>query len=124
MAPEADRWLDRVQVVRGEDRIGEGVEFEDGALVIRWRNGEGMRSYDHWEGLYGDAVARGADVRGYMLWSLMDNFEWAVGFAKRFGIVHVDYQTQKRTIKDSGFWYRDTIKAHGANLEERFVDFA
>jgi beta-glucosidase len=70
------------------------------------------------------AIQRGADVRGYMQWSMMDNFEWAVGFAKRFGIVHVDYETQKRTIKDSGYWYRDTIKCNGTNLVERIVDFA
>jgi beta-glucosidase len=70
------------------------------------------------------AINRGADVQGYMQWSMMDNFEWAVGYAKRFGIVHVDYETQIRTIKDSGFWYRDTIKALGSNLVEKFVDFA
>jgi beta-glucosidase len=70
------------------------------------------------------AIGRGANIGGYMQWSMMDNFEWAVGFAKRFGIVHVDYETQKRTIKDSGFWYRDTIATRGRNLKERFVDFA
>ncbi|WP_165984342.1 GH1 family beta-glucosidase [Streptomyces sp. YIM 98790] len=59
------------------------------------------------------AAARqaGADVRGYFAWSLMDNFEWAYGYAKRFGIVRVDYDTQRRTVKDSGHWYRDTIRA-------------
>lgn len=57
------------------------------------------------------AVDEGADLRGYFVWSLIDNFEWAVGFTKRFGIVHVDHQTQKRTIKKSGYWYRDMIKA-------------
>ena len=51
------------------------------------------------------AIAAGADVRGYYLWSLLDNFEWAYGYSKRFGIVHVDYATQIRTIKDSGRWY-------------------
>jgi beta-glucosidase len=57
------------------------------------------------------AAARtaGADVRGYFAWSLMDNFEWAYGYQKRFGIVRVDYATQRRTVKDSGLWYRDTI---------------
>ena len=70
------------------------------------------------------AIDRGADVRGYMQWSMMDNFEWAVGYAKRFGIVHVNYETQKRTIKDSGIWYRNTIKSLGANLVTKFVDFA
>jgi beta-glucosidase len=55
------------------------------------------------------ARAAGADVRGYFAWSLMDNFEWAEGYAKRFGIVRVDYDTQVRTPKQSGLWYRDTI---------------
>ncbi|GAA2539685.1 GH1 family beta-glucosidase [Winogradskya consettensis] len=57
------------------------------------------------------AAARdqGADIRGYFAWSLMDNFEWAEGYAKRFGIVHVDYQTQKRTPKQSALWFRDNI---------------
>lgn len=61
-----------------------------------------------------DAVADGADVRGYFLWSLLDNFEWAWGFDKRFGIVHVDYETQVRTIKDSGLEYAGIIAAHDA----------
>jgi beta-glucosidase len=52
-----------------------------------------------------DAIADGAPVRGYYLWSLLDNFEWSYGYSKRFGIVHVDYATQQRTIKDSGRWY-------------------
>ncbi|MFF5294526.1 GH1 family beta-glucosidase [Paractinoplanes globisporus] len=56
-----------------------------------------------------DARLQGADVRGYFAWSLMDNFEWAEGYAKRFGIVHVDYETQARTPKQSALWYRDTI---------------
>jgi beta-glucosidase len=56
-----------------------------------------------------DARAQGADVQGYFAWSLMDNFEWAEGYAKRFGIVHVDYETQTRTPKQSALWFRDTI---------------
>ncbi|GAB3432658.1 GH1 family beta-glucosidase [Actinophytocola sediminis] len=56
------------------------------------------------------ARQRGADVRGYFAWSLMDNFEWSYGYAKRFGLVHVDYQTQVRTPKQSALWYRDTIR--------------
>ena len=53
-----------------------------------------------------DAIARGADVRSYHAWSLFDNFEWASGYRPRFGLVHVDYATQKRTLKSSGEWYR------------------
>jgi beta-glucosidase len=56
------------------------------------------------------AVADGADVRGYFVWSLMDNFEWAYGYEKRFGLVHVDYVTQERTIKSSGRWYARLIR--------------
>ncbi|HKR65255.1 MAG TPA: GH1 family beta-glucosidase [Thermoanaerobaculia bacterium] len=57
-----------------------------------------------------DAIDEGADVRGYFAWSLLDNYEWSFGFSKRFGIVHVDYETQKRTIKRSGRFYADVIK--------------
>ena len=58
-----------------------------------------------------DAVEQGADVRGYFYWSLMDNFEWAWGYAKRFGIVRVDYETQQRTVKQSGHDYARIIAA-------------
>ena len=57
------------------------------------------------------AMEQGVDVRGYFMWSLLDNFEWDSGYVKRFGIVHVDYATQKRTLKDSAHWYRNLIKA-------------
>ncbi len=56
-----------------------------------------------------DAVDEGVPVRGYFYWSLMDNFEWAWGYAKRFGLVRVDYDTQQRTVKDSGRAYADVI---------------
>jgi beta-glucosidase len=59
------------------------------------------------------AIEAGADVRGYFVWSLLDNFEWAEGYSKRFGIVHVDYQTLARTPKDSARWYRDAIARNG-----------
>ncbi len=58
----------------------------------------------------------GTPVEGYFLWSLMDNYEWSRGYSERFGIVHVDYKTQVRTIKDSGYWYRDVIAGNGVHL--------
>ena len=57
----------------------------------------------------GQALAAGVPMAGYMVWSLMDNFEWSSGYAKRFGIVHVDYDTLERTPKDSARWYRDLV---------------
>ena len=59
-----------------------------------------------------ESIDAGADVTGYFAWSLMDNFEWAFGYDKRFGIVHVDYDSQVRTIKDSGHEYARIIAAH------------
>jgi beta-glucosidase len=58
----------------------------------------------------GDALRQGVPMAGYMVWSLMDNFEWASGYAKRFGIVYTDYATLKRTPKDSALWYRDFLR--------------
>jgi beta-glucosidase len=58
------------------------------------------------------AVAAGAPVKGYFLWSLLDNFEWGKGYSQRFGIVHVDFTSQRRIVKDSGRWYSRTIKAN------------
>ena len=61
----------------------------------------------------GRAIADGVPVHGYFHWSLLDNFEWAEGFKHRFGLVHVDYETGKRTPKDSAAWYRDLIASKG-----------
>jgi beta-glucosidase len=62
------------------------------------------------------AIAAGVDVRGYFAWSLLDNLEWAYGFSKRFGIVHVDFATQRRTVKASGRFYSQVARANGATL--------
>ena len=62
------------------------------------------------------AVAEDIPVLGYMYWSLMDNFEWAEGYAPRFGLIHVDYQTQKRTLKQSAYHYRKIIETNGSLL--------
>ncbi|MGN6606414.1 MAG: glycoside hydrolase family 1 protein [Jatrophihabitans sp.] len=60
-----------------------------------------------------DAISAGVDISAYFVWSLMDNFEWALGYSKRFGVVRVDYDTQRRTPKDSALFYRDVIAANG-----------
>jgi beta-glucosidase len=62
------------------------------------------------------AMKQGVPMAGYMVWSLMDNFEWSSGYAKRFGIVYVDYATQKRTLKESAHWYRGFLKRWHASL--------
>jgi len=61
------------------------------------------------------AMQDGVDVRGYMVWSLLDNFEWGHGFTKRFGLIRVDYETQQRTVKDSGEWYSEVIRKNEIN---------
>jgi len=62
-----------------------------------------------------EAIARGVPLRGYFLWSLLDNFEWAQGYSQRFGIIYVDYPTQRRTPKASAQWYADVIRSTSAS---------
>ena len=64
------------------------------------------------------ALEQGIDLRGYFAWSLLDNFEWNHGYSKRFGIVHVDYETQRRTLKSSARFYAEVIRTRGAALDE------
>jgi beta-glucosidase len=90
-----------------------GAAFEDPPLNGGgWVDDEPRTNYlsGHMEAVRG-AIADGVDVRRYCLWSLLDNFEWEHGYAMRFGIVHVDYDSQRRVPKRSGLWYRDYI--HG-----------
>ena len=63
-------------------------------------------------------MAQGVDVRGYFVWSLMDNFEWASGYEKRFGIVHVDYANLRRTLKQSALWYQSMLKGEARGLHQ------
>jgi beta-glucosidase len=63
----------------------------------------------HLEALRG-AIAAGVPVKGYFAWSLLDNFEWAEGYLRRFGLIHIDYDTQQRRLKDSGKWYRSFLR--------------
>jgi beta-glucosidase len=99
-----------------------GCSYDDGpgadGGVRDQRRVDYLRGYI---GQVGRALAEGADVRGYYLWSLMDNFEWALGFSQRFGIVHVDFDTLKRTVKDSGHYYRDLVAAGEMEYDEALV---
>jgi beta-glucosidase len=69
-------------------------------------------------GALSEAIWQGVDVRGYMAWSLMDNLEWSLGYAKRFGIVHVNFETQERTPKDSALLYAQIVASNGACLND------
>jgi beta-glucosidase len=71
---------------------------------------EGIESFANGRALMTEAVELGVDVRGYFYWSLMDNFEWAEGYHPRFGLVHVDFNTQQRILKDSGLWFKEFLK--------------
>jgi len=61
-----------------------------------------------------EAASAGADIRGYFVWSLLDNFEWDQGYSVRFGLTYIDYPTQTRVPKASFEWYRNLIKAAGS----------
>jgi len=93
-----------------------GAAFDDPApvedRVADPRRGAYLRS--HIAAVH-EAMQQGADVRGYFAWSLFDNFEWSYGYARTFGLVHVDRATQRRTPKDSARLYREIIAARGGN---------
>jgi beta-glucosidase len=91
-----------------------GAAYDDGIVSLNGGNGrvpdpQRQRYLQQHLAVLDAAVKVGINVKGYFIWSLIDNFEWAYGYDKRFGLVHVNHQTQKRTIKDSGYWYRDFI---------------
>ncbi len=83
--------------------------------TVRWPTRSGSATSTGTCGRSPRPSTAGVDVRGYFVWSLLDNFEWAAGYAKRFGLVHVDYETQQRLPKASFGWYRDLIAARSAH---------
>jgi beta-glucosidase len=91
-----------------------GYAAEDQLLAGRVADPERIQYYREYLAQVLRAKKEGVNVTGYFVWSLLDNFEWAEGFRPRFGLVHVDYLTQKRTIKDSGYWYRDFVRGKAA----------
>lgn len=98
---------------------------ENGAPVVEWPTSDGcvhdpmridyIRSY---LGGVERGIAEGLPFKGYFVWSLMDNFEWAAGYSKRFGLTYVDYASQQRIVKDSGHWYARLAATNGATLHE------
>jgi beta-glucosidase len=86
-----------------DDRVTESGEVHD----------EARRAYldGHFRAAH-RALSEGVDLRGYFVWTLLDNFEWAHGYSKRFGLVHVDFATQRRTVKDSGRWFAGVTRAN------------
>ncbi|WP_395702267.1 GH1 family beta-glucosidase [Aquabacterium sp.] len=86
-----------------------GAAFADAPVDGRVHDAERTEYIRSHIAAVADAMDLGVPMAGYMVWSLMDNFEWSSGYAKRFGIVHVDYATQRRTPKDSARWYREFL---------------
>jgi beta-glucosidase len=85
-----------------------GCSYSDGPVPEDPSKVPDQRRVEYYRGHLAElahAIADGADVRGYHAWSLLDNYEWAEGYSQRFGLVYVDFRDQKRTIKDSGYWY-------------------
>ena len=120
VTPEALSWAPRFL----QERYGLPILItENGMSGLDWRALDGgvhdpqrIDFLSRYLRALGRTIDAGVDVRGYFHWSLTDNFEWAEGYQHRFGLVHVDFQTQERTIKDSGYWYRDVIATNGADL--------
>ncbi len=95
-----------VMITENGAGFGDGDEVRDGDIIRDPHRADYIRRH-------AEATLRarddGADIRGYMVWSLFDNFEWIQGYTRRFGMVHVDFETQERTPKESFCAYRDLI---------------
>jgi beta-glucosidase len=118
---EPDTLRDLLERIAGDYPGTPLLVTENGAAYSAGPDAEGSRVADDERIRYLDghlraahaAITAGVDLRGYFVWSLMDNYEWAQGYGKRFGIVHVDYRTQRRLPKDSALWYRDVVRRNG-----------
>lgn len=118
--PESLRWGPRFHYERYKSPI---VITENGMACVDWEDLSGRvrdpQRIDFTRRYLlqlAKAIQDGVDIRGYFHWSIMDNFEWAEGYKERFGLVHVDFKTQKRTPKDSAYWYREVIRSNGMSL--------
>jgi beta-glucosidase len=88
-----------------------GAAYQDNVVEGGVRDEERRAYIESHVRAVADAVDQGVDIRGYFVWSLLDNFEWAAGYSKRFGIYYVDYETQARILKRSGFWFKHLASA-------------
>ncbi|MBE7437956.1 MAG: beta-glucosidase [Spirochaetales bacterium] len=93
-----------------------GAAFPDSVVNGRVHDADRTAYLKEYMGQILRARQEGVPVEGYMIWSFMDNFEWAEGFRPRFGLVHVDFDSQKRTVKDSGLWFSDFLSGRNANV--------
>lgn len=120
VTPDAMRWLPRFVSERYQQPV---YITENGLANLDWLGRDGrvrdpqrIEFLDSYLGALAQGIADGADVRGYFQWSLLDNFEWALGYDRRFGLIHVDFDNQRRTLKDSAHWYKKVIESNGATL--------
>lgn len=91
-----------------------GAAFDDEVVDGKVDDPKRIAYFEAYMAQVSKVIAEGGNVQGYFAWSLLDNFEWAAGYDKRFGLIHVDYQSQQRIIKQSGYWYQQLIqKTHG-----------
>ena len=95
-----------------------GAAFKDNMINGRINDAQRTNFIASHIAAVGEAIKQGVDIQGYMVWSLLDNFEWASGFEKRFGIIHVDYVTQQRTLKDSALWYQEFLQRNKADKSQ------
>lgn len=120
ITPDCLYWCARLMHERYKLPI---VITENGMSNIEWISLDGKVhdpqridfTHRHLKGLQ-RAAEDGIDIAGYFHWSIMDNFEWGDGYRERFGLIFIDYPTQKRIPKDSAYWYKDVIATNGANL--------
>jgi beta-glucosidase len=88
-----------------------GAAVDDHVVDGNVEDEQRCRYYQNHLSSVDQAIRKGVDIRGYFAWSLMDNFEWSEGYKMRFGIVYVDYKTQKRTPKRSALWFKEFLNA-------------
>lgn len=91
-----------------------GAAYDDNLVDGAVHDPERVRYYERHLAAVQEAIMAGADVKGYYAWSLLDNFEWAKGYSKRFGLIYVDYASQQRILKSSARWYAELIAKHRA----------